>query len=65
MGGTLIQLADNGFDVHVAYQTSGNIAVYDDEVIRFMQFCLEMDPENQSKEKEYQEIVGRFSNKKW
>ena len=64
MGGTLIQLADNGFDVHVAYQTSGNIAVYDDEVIRFMQFCLEMDPENQSKKKEYQDIVGRFSNKK-
>ncbi len=64
MGGTLIQLVDNGFNVHVAYQTSGNIAVYDDEVIRFMQFCLEMDPENQSKIKEYQEIVGRFSNKK-
>ena len=64
MGGTLIQLADKGFDVHVAYQTSGNIAVYDDEVIRFMQFCLEMDPENQSNQKEYQKIVGRFSNKK-
>ena len=29
-----------------------------------MQFCFEMDHENQSKEKEYQEIVGRFSNKK-
>ena len=64
MGGTLIQLADNGFDVHVAYQTSGNIAVYDDEVIRFMQFCLEVDPDNQFMAKEYQDIVSRLSNKK-
>ena len=40
MGGTLIQLVDNGFDVHVAYQTSGNIAVHDDDVLRFLQ--LEM-----------------------
>jgi glucosamine-6-phosphate deaminase len=64
MGGTLIQLADNGFDVHVAYQTSGNIAVYDDEVIRFMQFCLEMNPDKHSMEKEYQNIVSTLANKK-
>ena len=38
MGGTLIQLADNGYEVHVAYQTSGNIAVFDDDVIRFADF---------------------------
>jgi len=64
MGGTLIQLIDSGFDVHVAYQTSGNIAVFDDEVIRFMQFCLEMDPKNQSMAKEYQHTLSRLSNKK-
>src|SRR3954468_5190905 len=35
MGGTLIRLADHGHEVHVAYQTSGNIAVFDDDAIRF------------------------------
>lgn len=34
MGGTLQRLADQNHDVHVAYQTSGNIAVGDEEVIR-------------------------------
>jgi glucosamine-6-phosphate deaminase len=34
MGGTLIRLVEQGHDVHVAYQTSGNIAVFDDDAIR-------------------------------
>ncbi len=38
MGGTLIRLADQGHDVHVAYQTSGNIAVFDEDAIRFCEF---------------------------
>ena len=38
MGGTFIRLVDQGHDVHVAYQTSGNIAVFDDDVIRFIDF---------------------------
>ena len=38
MGGTLIRLADQGHEVHVAYQTSGNIAVFDDDAIRFAEF---------------------------
>lgn len=38
MGGTLIRLVEHGHDVHVAYQTSGNIAVFDDDVIRFADF---------------------------
>lgn len=38
MGGTFIRLVDHGHEVHVAYQTSGNIAVFDDDVIRFMDF---------------------------
>lgn len=38
MGGTLIRLADQGHDVHVAYQTSGNIAVFDDDTLRFTEF---------------------------
>lgn len=39
MGGTFIRLVDQGHDVHVAYQTSGNIAVFDEDVIRFADFA--------------------------
>ncbi len=35
MGGTFQRLVDQGHDVHVAYQTSGNIAVGDEEAIRY------------------------------
>ena len=38
MGGTLRRLVQQGHDVHVAYETSGNIAVGDEEVVRFMHF---------------------------
>ncbi|MEM8864255.1 MAG: glucosamine-6-phosphate deaminase [Planctomycetota bacterium] len=39
MGGTLIRLVDQGHQVFVAYQTSGNIAVFDDDAIRFAEFA--------------------------
>ncbi|MBQ4801850.1 glucosamine-6-phosphate deaminase [Aquimarina sp. MMG015] len=35
MGGTFSRLIDQGHDVHVAYQTSGNIAVTDQEALKF------------------------------
>ena len=38
MGGTLRRLVQQGHEVHVAYETSGNIAVGDEEVVRFMHF---------------------------
>ena len=38
MGGTFIRLVEQGHEVHVAYQTSGNIAVFDDDVVRFVDF---------------------------
>ncbi|MEX0643505.1 MAG: glucosamine-6-phosphate deaminase [Pirellulales bacterium] len=41
MGGTLIRLVDQGHEAHVAYQTSGNIAVFDDDAIRFAEFSAE------------------------
>jgi glucosamine-6-phosphate deaminase len=41
MGGTLIRLVDQGHEVHVAYQTSGNIAVFDADASRFVDFALE------------------------
>jgi glucosamine-6-phosphate deaminase len=41
MGGTFIRLVDQGHDVHVAYQTSGNTAVWDDDVLRYMEFATD------------------------
>ncbi len=41
MGGTLIRLVDQGHEVHVAYQTSGNIAVFDGDALRFVDFALD------------------------
>ncbi|MGO3108623.1 MAG: glucosamine-6-phosphate deaminase, partial [Sphingobacterium sp.] len=38
MGGTFIRLADQGHNVHVAYQTSGNTAVWDEDVLRYLEF---------------------------
>lgn len=42
MGGTFIRLCDQGHEVHVAYQTSGNIAVFDDEAAKFADFTQEL-----------------------
>jgi len=36
MGGTFIRLVSQGHNVHVAYETSGNVAVHDDVVLQHM-----------------------------
>ncbi|WP_342330161.1 glucosamine-6-phosphate deaminase [Pedobacter sp. FW305-3-2-15-E-R2A2] len=41
MGGTFIRLVDQKHDVHVAYQTSGNTAVWDDDALRFVEFNID------------------------
>jgi glucosamine-6-phosphate deaminase len=41
MGGTFIRLCDQGHEVHVAYQTSGNIAVWDESALRHADFVRE------------------------
>ncbi len=41
MGGTFLRLVDQGHDVHVAYQTSGNIAVHDHDALRYAEFFKE------------------------
>lgn len=38
MGGTIQRLVKQQHDIHIAYQTSGNIAVGDEEVMRFLHF---------------------------
>jgi glucosamine-6-phosphate deaminase len=67
MGGTLIRLVDHGHDVHVAYQTSGNIAVFDDEVVRFVDFSIDLNEtfnfENEAMEQLYKTIRNFMLNK--
>lgn len=41
MGGTLISLTDQGHDVHIAYMTSGNIAVFDHDALRHVEYVGE------------------------
>lgn len=41
MGGTVARLSSHGHELHVAYQTSGNIAVFDHDVIRYLDFMRE------------------------
>jgi glucosamine-6-phosphate deaminase len=46
MGGTLDRLVEQGHEVHVAYQTSGNIAVSDDEAWKFAKTALGLSPDS-------------------
>jgi glucosamine-6-phosphate deaminase len=41
MGGTMLRLVEQGHEVHVAYMTSGNIAVFDHDAWRFTDFVVE------------------------
>ena len=42
MGGTFRRLCDQNHEVHVVYQTSGNIAVGDEEVIRYCEYLRDV-----------------------
>ena len=42
MGGTFDRLVEQGHEVHVAYQTSGNIAVSDEEALKFAEVSLDL-----------------------
>lgn len=41
MGGTVARLSTHGHELHLAYQVSGNIAVFDHDVIKYMDFIRE------------------------
>ncbi len=41
MGGTVARLSEQGHDLHMAYQVSGNIAVFDHDVIKYLDFLRE------------------------
>jgi len=67
MGGTFQRLVDQGHDVHVAYQTSGNIAVHDFDALRYAEFMLEFGETQgiltDDNRKLYQKVI-KFLNKK-
>ncbi|MDR3250515.1 MAG: glucosamine-6-phosphate deaminase [Tannerella sp.] len=50
MGGTFRRLCDQHHEVHVAYQTSGNIAVGDEEVIRYCEYLRDVSDRYSSKD---------------
>lgn len=61
MGGTFKRLVDQKHDVHVAYQTSGNIAVGDEEVVRYTSLLEDVrkkyEPNNEEAKKRNQAIL--------
>lgn len=68
MGGTFMRLQQQGHEVHVAYQTSGNIAVADDEAQRFARFVCDYNAKFGIKsveaEKIYNKSIAFIKNKK-
>jgi len=68
MGGTFQRLQDQGHDVHVAYQTSGNIAVTDEFVTRFLDFAVGFEEiagnNNDKTEKIFEDVRSYLSRKK-
>lgn len=50
MGGTFIRLVHQGHDVHVAYQTSGDLAVHDDVVVQHIDAAAELGYGNRMEE---------------
>ena len=69
MGGTIRRLVQQKHEVNVAYETSGNIAVGDEEVTRFMHFIngfnqIFADSKDSVISKKYQEIKEFFAHKK-
>ncbi len=67
MGGTLLRLVDQGHEVHVAYQVSGNIAVFDEDASSFADFATHFNKMFGIEQKQTQEIeshIEEFLKKK-
>ena len=67
MGGTFLRLVEQGHEVHVAYQTSGNIAVHDHDALRYIEFVREFEAKsgipNAEIEKKYNKVTKFLKNK--
>lgn len=59
MGGTFDRLIEQGHEVHVAYQTSGNIAVSDTEALKFAEIAKRIEPSEKA-----QTIIDSIKAKK-
>ena len=59
MGGTFDRLVEQGHEVHIAYQTSGNIAVSDEEALKFAEISMFFDTTGKTSE----EIIEFLQNK--
>ncbi len=60
MGGTFDRLVEQGHDVHIAYQTSGNIAVSNEEALKFAEISMALNKNSAESEK----IINFLKNKK-
>ena len=59
MGGTFERLVSQGHEVHVAYQTSGNIAVSNSEVLKFLEVYSDV---SKNAKKKYNELIKILKN---
>jgi glucosamine-6-phosphate deaminase len=62
MGGTLMRLVEHGHEVHVAYQTSGNISVYDNEALRYADFISQYSS-NKNEQKLFENLLNSVEEK--
>jgi glucosamine-6-phosphate deaminase len=62
MGGTLLRLVEQGHEVHVAYQTSGNIAVFDDDALRFMDFVQDFNAKFSQQDEKTRKMYNDMRN---
>lgn len=60
MGGTFDRLVEQGHEVHIAYQTSGNIAVSDEEALKFAEIAQSLNNNSSGTN----EIIDFLSQKK-
>lgn len=62
MGGTFQRLVNQGHEVHVAYQTSGNIAVGDEEIIRYISVLNSVSKKYSPQNRELTEKFDKIKN---
>ena len=62
MGGTFDRLVSQGHEVHISYQTSGNIAVSDQEALKYLEVNSDLNKENPNPEIESLKKLLKNSN---
>ena len=62
MGGTFDRLVAQGHEVHVAYQTSGNIAVSDDEALKYIEVVSDISDDTSFHEDMKKELLHKQKN---